>query len=248
LRTLKVNDGTTDKELAISAGKLHLDLWNGSASALQRWGSLVYVSGLRTLKVNDGSAYQALKIAPDRLTVESQAGSGALFEVLNAAPSPRFVVYQSGNDVDFHGKTLTISDDVDLSSMGGENMAPTPSLNAKASPLLLHYFDIPTRGSSGSTDYEIQVSAKVKVIDVLVIKTDNNGTLGDWVEVRNEDGNLISNQIAINIPDQRTRRAMDIDDTYSTVDSPGGKIVVRAYQDVGGDMACDVYVMCTRVS
>jgi len=248
-RLIKAHDGTDYKELTTSADKHIFKACDGSTTSVSQWGSLEFVSNVRVLKVHDGgSSFTDLTIKPSVCKIESQAASGAIFEVENISSSSRLAVQHSGDVIELHGNELTITENVDLAALGGGNMATVGDQNTTAGTLLVHYFDIPMRLQWGEDDYDIAIDDKIKVIDVEVIKTENAGS-NDWVQVRDENDNNISDQIDISGADKLIYRATWIDDAYSTL-TPGGltRLRVTAYQDPGGNRACDVFVHCIRVS
>ncbi len=142
------------------------------------------------------------------------------------------------------GYTLTLDQSVDLSTLGGGNMVETANERPEASPLVFHYFDIT---ANSSTNYDIAINDKIRVVDVIVIKRDATGIAGDSVTVKNS-GDAISDTISMNaLAVDDIRRATSLVDGNSTV---SGTLRVTAVYDGGGgsDVRCEVIVVGMRIA
>jgi len=95
-------------------------------------------------------------------------------------------------------------------------------------------------GDVATSDIDVVLQKKTRVIDVLVVKTGANGGGANSVQIKN-GANAISNAISTNINDTTIARATSIDDAQHEI-AAGGTLrcaVVKA----AGNSACEVYVL-----
>lgn len=107
---------------------------------------------------------------------------------------------------------------------------------------LIYRIDVP---DAATGDIDVVVTHKIRVIDVVVIKTTGAGGAANTVQVKNS-GNAITDAIVTNIADQALARAGTIDDARYEIAAGGTLRVTRT--KAGGNAACDVYVHAIRVS
>jgi len=107
---------------------------------------------------------------------------------------------------------------------------------------ILHVY---TFGDAVTNSVDHVSEHKVRVIDVVVVKTAGAGAGGNTIQVKN-GASAISNALDMNVADQLVVRAGTLDDaTY--VLAVGDALRVTNTK-AGGNSACVVYVYCIRVS
>ncbi len=236
----------TDKDLTLQAASIIHYVLDGSTT--ERWGTMDIASSDRRLLIDDkNDATQQLILNSKNLVLACQLGSaGTIFKVQNDSAVSRFEVKQSGDVVDFHGNDLTIDQDVNLSSLDGGNMLAITGSNTAASPLVVHFRGVTAIGGGGGTqDYTIRPADKIRVVDVVVVKTAANAGGSDWVRILRGTSTPITDAISLG-NDQSIARPTTINDSYYNVDTDQD-LVIRASEGSSGNCACKVYVFCIRV-
>lgn len=109
--------------------------------------------------------------------------------------------------------------------------------NVAPGSLVIHQFKI---ADAATADYDLLITDKIEVLDVLVQKQAANGGAANTVQVKNA-GNAITDAVSININDQALARAAAVNDANSVI-AAGGTLrasVIKA----GGNAACFVTVI-----
>lgn len=96
---------------------------------------------------------------------------------------------------------------------------------------------------AATANYDMVMTHKVEIVDVVVQKRSANGGAANTVTVQNST-NAISNALSININDTTLARATTIDDANSTI-AAGGTLRI-AVSKAGGNAACFVVVTAVR--
>jgi hypothetical protein len=114
------------------------------------------------------------------------------------------------------------------SNVADNNVAPgTP---------VVHVFSI---ADAASADYDLVITDKIEVIDVVAMKTSTAGGAANTVTIKNAS-TAITGALSLNIADTTLARATTIDDAASTIDAGG---TLRAsIAKAGGNAACKVFV------
>lgn len=97
---------------------------------------------------------------------------------------------------------------------------------------------IPVAIADSAGDTDITMARKVRVIDVVAVKTANNGGSGDTLTVKN-GSNAITGALDLNVSDAVVVRAGSIDDATHEI-SAGGTLRLTAAKNT--NCACIAYV------
>jgi len=181
-RTLKIHNGTSYVALTTAAYKHMIEAWDGDSSALDTWGELNFTSGDRVLKVWDGTNYEPLTISAEELvlrTWHSVTSSQQKWGTFKIVGSDRVINTYDGTN--YRDLVIESDDEVRMSMFGAVS-----SQNDTPGTRFVHYVEVTK--ADGEDDFDIDVEYKIKVIDVVVQKTDGTGGSGDWVRVYRTGG------------------------------------------------------------
>lgn len=111
--------------------------------------------------------------------------------------------------------------------------------NANVSPgsLVVHQFEI---ADAATADYDITITDKIEVLDVLVQKTAGAGGAVNTVQMKST-ASAISDVMSINIADTTLARALTINDANSVI--VAGGILRASVIKAGGNAACKITVI-----
>jgi len=253
IRTLRAesSDAVDDiEDLDVRAKKVYVSARDETAGINSRWGVFKFSPGTgdtRILRIENGSQQaKSLTIETVTLILKAEATSGNAFRVTDSDASEDWFEVTYDGVVKIGGNTLSMDQDVDLSSLGGGNMATVASANSTAGAVLVHYKAVP-QGSTAS--YAMTVDDTIMIIDAFVIKTSGAGTTGDQVALWDEDETYqISGTMSLNgVSDGSIVRVGSIDDAYHIVQATH-HFHIKAEQGAGGNKACLVFVLCMRVA
>jgi hypothetical protein len=128
---------------------------------------------------------------------------------------------------------------VEYGPANGSSAPTVANSQVTAGPILAYHFSIP---DAASTDYDITITEKIEVIDVLVQKRGGAGSAGATITVKSTAA-VISDVIVTNDADVILSRALSIDDANSTIAAGG---ILRVSSADAGNSACLVTVFAIK--
>jgi hypothetical protein len=158
-------------------------------------------------------------------------------------------VYKVGPDeqvVDNGGLiTVKAGGKVDLAAAGQSGIVLPTVADKNTSGQLLETHRI-TVADGATADIDVVVDHKIRVIDVVVIKTVAAGGAGDAITVKN-GATAITDAIDINAADKTVKRAGTIDDAQYEI-AAGGTLRVTRTKASANNVACEVVVYALKVA